>query len=37
VILKKYFSGDQIKKNEIDPACGTCGDEEEGVQGSCEV
>jgi hypothetical protein len=32
VILKKYYSGDQIKENEIGEACGKRGDEEECVQ-----
>jgi hypothetical protein len=37
VILKKFYSGDQIKENEIGEACGTYGDEEECVQGFGEV
>jgi hypothetical protein len=34
---QKYFSGDQIKEIEIGEACGTCGDEEECVQGFGEI
>jgi len=34
---QKYYSGDQMKENEIGEACGTCGSEEECVQGFGEV
>jgi hypothetical protein len=27
VLLKKYYSGDQIKKNKVDGSCSTCGGE----------
>jgi hypothetical protein len=32
-ILKQYYSGDQIKKNEMGGAWGTCGGEERCMQG----
>jgi len=31
--FRKYYSGDQIKKNEIGGACGTCGGKERCIQG----
>lgn len=37
VILKKCYSGYQIKESEIGKACGSYGDEEECVQGFGEV
>jgi preprotein translocase subunit SecG len=33
VLLKKYNSGDQLKKNEIGGACGTYGRQERCIQG----
>jgi hypothetical protein len=33
----QYYLGDQMKENEIGEACGTCGSEEECVQGFGEV
>ena len=33
VLFTKYYSGDQIKKNEMGRACGTCDRQERGVQG----
>jgi hypothetical protein len=33
VIITKYFSGDQIKKNEMGGACSTYGWEERCIQG----
>jgi hypothetical protein len=33
VLLTKYYSGDQIKNNEMGSACGTYGGEERCVQG----
>jgi len=34
ILLTKYYSGDQIERNEIGGACGTFGGEESCVQGS---
>jgi len=31
-VLTKYYSGDQIKKNEIGCACGMCGEEARCIQ-----
>jgi hypothetical protein len=33
VLLTKYYSGDQIKKSEVDRACGTCEQQERWMQG----
>jgi hypothetical protein len=33
VLLPKYYSGDQIEKNEIVGVCSTCGGEETCIQG----
>ena len=33
-LLTKYYSGDQIKNNEMGGACGTYGREERCIQGS---
>jgi len=37
VMLKKHYSGDEIKENETGEARGTCEGEEEYVQGFGEV
>ena len=36
MLLSKYYSGYQIKKNEMGGACGTCGGEERCMYGYCE-
>jgi hypothetical protein len=35
--VQKYYSGDEMKENEIGEACGTHGSEEKCVQGFGEV
>ena len=33
LLLTKYYSDDQIKKNEMGVACGTCGGDERCIRG----
>jgi hypothetical protein len=35
LLLTKYYSGDQIKNNEMGMACGTHGIQERCIQGFC--
>jgi len=34
VILTEYCAGGKIEKNEMDRACGACGEKERGAKGS---
>jgi len=33
LLLRKYFTGDEIEENAVGVACGVCGGKEEFVQG----